>query len=72
MASAGDALGRTNLNIPSIYIDKLPGAAVVERTVTNVTNKAQTIRVKTTMGGRDGGVRVAVGVHVAARASRRR
>jgi hypothetical protein len=51
VASAGDPLSRIDLNIPSVYIDPLPGAAVVERTVTNVTNKSQTIRVKTHMAG---------------------
>lgn len=51
VASAADPLSRIDLNIPSVYVNPLPGAAVVERTVTNVTNKAQTIRVKTSMAG---------------------
>jgi subtilisin family serine protease len=50
-ASAGDPLSRIDLNIPSVYIDPLPGAAEVERTVTNVTGKTQTIKVSTTMKG---------------------
>ncbi len=45
-ASAGDPLSRINLNIPSINIDPLPGAAVVERTVTNVSGATQTFTVK--------------------------
>ena len=51
VASAGDPLSRQDLNIPSIYIDPLPGAAVVKRTVTNVTNSSQTFTVKSTMAG---------------------
>ncbi|MCU1416266.1 MAG: serine protease, partial [Schumannella sp.] len=51
VASAGDPLSRHDLNIPSIYVDPLPGAAVVTRTVTNVTNKTQTFTVKSSMAG---------------------
>ena len=51
VASAGDPLSRHDLNIPSIYIDPLPGAAVVKRTVTNVTSSTQTFTVKSTMAG---------------------
>ncbi|QEO10158.1 S8 family serine peptidase [Protaetiibacter larvae] len=47
--SAGDPLGRIDLNIPSIYIDPLPGAAVVTRTVTNVSGASQTFTVKATL-----------------------
>lgn len=45
-ASAGDPLSRLNLNIPSINVDPLPGAAVVERTVTNVSGSTQTFTAK--------------------------
>jgi len=51
VASAGDPLSRHDLNIPSIFIDPLPGAAVVTRTVTNVTSSTQTFTVKSTMAG---------------------
>jgi subtilisin family serine protease len=51
VASAGDPLSRHDLNIPSIYVDPLPGAAVVKRTVTNVTSSSQTFTVKSTMAG---------------------
>jgi subtilisin family serine protease len=51
VASAGDPLGRQDLNTPSIYIDPLPGAAVVTRTVTNVTSSTQTFTVRSTMAG---------------------
>jgi len=51
VASAGDPLSRHDLNIPSIFIDPLPGAAVVTRTVTNVTSSSQTFTVKSTMAG---------------------
>jgi hypothetical protein len=51
VASAGDPLSRHDLNIPSIFIDPLPGAAVVKRTVTNVTSSTQTFTVHSTMAG---------------------
>jgi subtilisin family serine protease len=51
VASAGDPLSRLDLNTPSIYVDPLPGAAVVTRTVTNVTSSTQTFTVKSTMAG---------------------
>jgi subtilisin family serine protease len=51
VASAGDPLSRHDLNIPSIYVDPLPGAAVVKRTVTNVTSRTQTFSVHSTMAG---------------------
>jgi subtilisin family serine protease len=51
VASAGDPLSRQDLNTPSIYVDPLPGAAVVTRTVTNVTSSTQTFTVKSTMAG---------------------
>ncbi len=44
-ASAADPLHRHDLNIPSVLVDPLPGAAVVTRTVKNVTGKAQTFSV---------------------------
>ena len=46
-AGATDALSRLDLNIPSIYVDPLPGAAVVTRTVTNVSGKTQSFTVST-------------------------
>ncbi|MFT4029358.1 MAG: S8 family serine peptidase [Protaetiibacter sp.] len=46
-ASATDELSRLDLNIPSIFIDPLPGAAVVTRTVTNVSGKTQVFTVHT-------------------------
>lgn len=45
-ASASDPLSRLDLNIPSINVDPLPGAAVVERTVTNVSGATQTFTAK--------------------------
>ncbi|AYF99137.1 S8 family serine peptidase [Protaetiibacter intestinalis] len=51
LASAADPLGRHDLNIPSVLIDPLPGAAVVKRTVTNVSGKAQTFTAKGTLAG---------------------
>ena len=51
VTSASDPLSRLDLNIPSIFVDPLPGAAVVKRTVTNVTNKAQTFKVGSKMAG---------------------
>ncbi|CAN5581173.1 S8 family serine peptidase [soil metagenome] len=51
VASAADPLGRIDLNVPSIYVDPLPGAAVVTRTVTNVTSSTQTFTVRSTMAG---------------------
>lgn len=51
VASAGDPLSRQDLNTPSIYVDPLPGAAVVTRTVTNVTSSTQTFTVKSSMAG---------------------
>ncbi|MET0812042.1 MAG: S8 family serine peptidase, partial [Microbacterium sp.] len=47
-ASAGDALHRIDLNIPSVYIDPLPGAVSTKRTVTNVSGKSQSFSVKAT------------------------
>ncbi|TPX02799.1 S8 family serine peptidase, partial [Schumannella luteola] len=51
VASAADPLSRLDLNIPSIYVDPLPGAAVVKRTVTNVSGKPQTFSVATSFEG---------------------
>ncbi|ODA91379.1 hypothetical protein ATY41_01490 [Leifsonia xyli subsp. xyli] len=45
-----DRLSRINLNLPSVSVDPLPGAAVVKRTVTNVTSSRQSFAV-TTRGG---------------------
>lgn len=56
-ASAGDAFGRVDLNIPSIYVDPMPGAIETSRTVTNVTDRRQTFRVTTEATG---GLRVTV------------
>ena len=56
-ASAGDPLTRLDLNIPSINVDPLPGAAVVKRTVTNVSSRSQTFTAKGTVAG---GVRATV------------
>jgi hypothetical protein len=44
-AGAADPLSRLDLNIPSVLVDPLPGAAIVERTVTNVSGKTQSFRV---------------------------
>jgi hypothetical protein len=44
-ASAGDPLGRMHLNLPSVYMNPLPGAAATERTVRNVTGAMQRINV---------------------------
>ena len=41
-ASAGDALHRVDLNIPSVYMDPLPGAVETTRTVTNVSGVTET------------------------------
>ncbi|MET0297073.1 MAG: S8 family serine peptidase [Microbacterium sp.] len=51
-ASATDELHRIDLNIPSVYVDPLPGAVATERTVTNVSGKTQQFSVKAT--GADG------------------
>ncbi|MEO5920724.1 MAG: S8 family serine peptidase [Pseudolysinimonas sp.] len=51
VASAADPLSRQDLNTPSIFVDPLPGAAVVTRTVTNVTSSTQTFTVKSKMAG---------------------
>ncbi len=48
LASAGDPLHRIDLNIPSVYIDPLPGAVSTKRTVTNVSGKSQQFTVKAT------------------------
>ncbi|OJX68966.1 MAG: hypothetical protein BGO94_10255 [Micrococcales bacterium 72-143] len=48
-ASAADPLSRHDLNIPSVLVDPLPGAAVVKRTVTNVSGKSQTFRVSSSI-----------------------
>lgn len=57
VASAGNPLARLDLNIPSINVDPLPGAAVVKRTVTNVSSRSQTFTANGTMAG---GVRATV------------
>lgn len=51
-ASASDPLHRIDLNIPSVYLDPLPGAVSTKRTVTNVSGSSQTFSVKAT--GADG------------------
>ncbi|QIG39323.1 S8 family serine peptidase [Microbacterium sp. 4R-513] len=51
-ASASDALHRIDLNIPSVYLDPLPGAVSTKRTVTNVSGGTQSFSVKAT--GADG------------------
>ncbi len=56
-ASAADPLSRNDLNIPSVLVDPLPGAAIVKRTVTNVTGKAQSFTVSSSVAG---GVQVVV------------
>lgn len=56
-ASAADALGRIDLNIPSVLVDPLPGAAIVTRTVKNVSGKSQQYTVK---GSVSGGVKAIV------------
>jgi subtilisin family serine protease len=57
VASASDPLTRLDLNIPSINVDPLPGAAVVKRTVTNVSTRTQTFTASGTVAG---GVRATV------------
>ncbi|MCR2817970.1 S8 family serine peptidase [Microbacterium sp. zg.Y1090] len=57
VASAADPLGRVDLNIPSIYVDPMPGAIETKRTVTNVSGKSQTFRVSDEATG---GLRVTV------------
>lgn len=47
-SSAADALGRLDLNIPSVFVDPLPGAVSTERTVTNVSGRTQTFSVTAT------------------------
>lgn len=44
-AGAADPLSRLDLNIPSILVDPLPGAAIVKRTITNVSGKTQSFSV---------------------------
>ncbi|MGX1702584.1 S8 family serine peptidase [Microbacterium sp. NPDC055357] len=56
-ASATDPLHRVDLNIPSVYVDPLPGAVATKRTVTNVSGKTQQFTVKATS---DAGVRITV------------
>ena len=56
-ASMTDPQGRVDLNIPSIYVDPMPGAIETTRTVTNVTDRAQTFRVSDEATG---GLRVTV------------
>ncbi|TXK17515.1 S8 family serine peptidase [Homoserinibacter sp. GY 40078] len=56
-ASAANPLGRHDLNIPSVYIDPLPGAAVVTRTLTNVSGRTQTFSTRTSA---EGGVKIIV------------
>lgn len=56
-ASAGDPLHRIDLNIPSVYIDPLPGAVSTTRTVTNVSGKTQSFSVKATSAS---GLRITV------------
>ncbi|MDN3494799.1 S8 family serine peptidase [Planococcus sp. APC 4015] len=56
-ASATDALHRIDLNIPSVYVDPLPGAVATKRTVTNVSGKTQQFSVKATS---EAGVRITV------------
>lgn len=51
VSSVADPLSRLDLNVPSIFVDPLPGAAVVKRTVTNVTGATQTFTVRSKMGG---------------------
>lgn len=50
--SATDDLHRIDLNIPSVYVDPLPGAVSTTRTVKNVSGKTQQFTVKAT--GADG------------------
>ncbi|PZQ91519.1 MAG: serine protease [Leifsonia xyli] len=50
-ASAKDPLSRLDLNIPSVLVDPLPGAAIVKRTVTNVSGSSQSFAVSSTIAG---------------------
>jgi subtilisin family serine protease len=56
-ASAADPLHRIDLNIPSVYLDPLPGAVSTKRTVTNVSGKTQLFTVKAKS---DAGLRITV------------
>ncbi|HSK94950.1 MAG TPA: S8 family serine peptidase, partial [Candidatus Angelobacter sp.] len=44
-ASAGDELGRLDLNLPSIYADPMPGAVVTQRTMKNVSGSSRSVTV---------------------------
>ncbi|NQX11864.1 S8 family serine peptidase [Microbacteriaceae bacterium VKM Ac-2855] len=56
-ASATDELNRVDLNIPSVYVDPLPGAISTTRTVTNVSGSSQSFRVSAT---NEAGLRITV------------
>ncbi len=47
VASATDKDSRLDLNVPSIYVDPMPGGVATTRTVTNVSGKYQTFKVTT-------------------------
>ncbi|GAA1859466.1 S8 family serine peptidase [Microbacterium koreense] len=55
--SAADPLHRVDLNIPSVYVDPLPGAIATERTVTNVSGRTQLFSVRAQS---EAGVRITV------------
>jgi len=47
LASATDKEGRLDLNVPSIYVNPMPGGITTTRTLTNVSGRSQTFKVTT-------------------------
>lgn len=56
-SAAAGSLQSVDLNLPSIYVDPLPGVITVERTIRNVSGKAIPVRLESTA---DDGVEISV------------